>query len=476
MKFYAVKVGREPGVYTSWDEVKEQTNGFKGAIFKAFKTEEQARVFIENDENKQKAVESENNIDEKIRTLDNQSAILVTDGSYDKELKRYGYGLILIKSDIEDRFYNSGNNEKFVESRNVSGEVFAVLEGLRICKANHLNKVTIYYDYEGLEKWAEGEWKVKSEISKHYIKELENYKELNIDFVKVKAHSGHEYNEQADALAKLALDKKGSKTYDDGTVYISGITNKAIVNVINKMKEKYTNDFNVITKEEEYRKTYTLSNSINRVIISYYSRNLALYIQGKSSELFSNIIELLIKESGDLKEVNKLLNNVYDSNIKVDSVEETMKKVIPNYKASNENIDKIIYSAIYNLKVDCIKLDYSDLVHPTFRIQEYMLHKILNGKMNIQTDNNGKNQFGFFGYDEQNGLYYCNKTNELQYLTEVERNLLDDIYNFYRTNRHSFSHVSLLDMDTQIIEDIDTARLLILEGQKLFDRYCELNQ
>lgn len=476
MKFYAVKVGRKQGVFTSWDEVKEQTDGFKGAIFKSFKTEEEAKFFIDNDDGKQKIVESENNIDEKIRTLDDQSAILITDGSYDENSNRYGYGLVLIKQGIEDRFYNSGSEERFVKSRNVAGEVLGVLEGLRICKFNNLNKVTLYFDYEGLEYWANGKWKAKTEIAKYYVDELKKYKKINIEFVKVKAHTGHNYNEQADALAKLSLDKKGSKTYDDGTVYINGITNESIENVINKMQEKYTNGFNIDTKEEDFKTKYILSNSENRVIISYYLKSFALYIQGKSSELFSDIIELLINESESLKEVNKLLNKVYDSNIEVDTVEQTIKKVIPNYKPGSKNIDKIIYSAIYNLKVECIKLDYSDLVHPTFRIQEYMLHKILNGKMNIQTDINGKNQFNFFSYDEQNELYYCNKNDELQLLTDKERNLLNDIYNFYRRNRHSLSHVSQLDIDTHIIEDIGTARSLILDGQKLFDRYCKLNQ
>jgi ribonuclease H-related protein len=29
MKYYAVKVGRQPGIYLDWDSCKEQVNGFK---------------------------------------------------------------------------------------------------------------------------------------------------------------------------------------------------------------------------------------------------------------------------------------------------------------------------------------------------------------------------------------------------------------------------------------------------------------
>lgn len=36
MKFYAVKKGRQPGVYRTWEEAQKQVNGFSGAEFKSF--------------------------------------------------------------------------------------------------------------------------------------------------------------------------------------------------------------------------------------------------------------------------------------------------------------------------------------------------------------------------------------------------------------------------------------------------------
>ncbi len=41
-KFYVVWKGRKTGVFTSWDDCKEQTNGFDGAVFKSFETKELA--------------------------------------------------------------------------------------------------------------------------------------------------------------------------------------------------------------------------------------------------------------------------------------------------------------------------------------------------------------------------------------------------------------------------------------------------
>ncbi|KAF7525787.1 hypothetical protein G7054_g10962 [Neopestalotiopsis clavispora] len=45
-KFYAVRSGHEPGVYLTWPECQEQISGFKGAQFKKFDNEEDANDFV----------------------------------------------------------------------------------------------------------------------------------------------------------------------------------------------------------------------------------------------------------------------------------------------------------------------------------------------------------------------------------------------------------------------------------------------
>lgn len=44
-KFYAVKEGRVPGVYTTWAECEEQIKGYSGADYKKFNNEEDAKLF-----------------------------------------------------------------------------------------------------------------------------------------------------------------------------------------------------------------------------------------------------------------------------------------------------------------------------------------------------------------------------------------------------------------------------------------------
>lgn len=41
-KYYVVWIGLNPGIYNSWEECRNQVEGWKGAIYKGFKTKEQA--------------------------------------------------------------------------------------------------------------------------------------------------------------------------------------------------------------------------------------------------------------------------------------------------------------------------------------------------------------------------------------------------------------------------------------------------
>ncbi|KAL2264995.1 hypothetical protein VTJ83DRAFT_7505 [Remersonia thermophila] len=46
-KYYAVRVGAKPGIYTSWAICQQQISGFKGAVFKSFTDYEDASAFVQ---------------------------------------------------------------------------------------------------------------------------------------------------------------------------------------------------------------------------------------------------------------------------------------------------------------------------------------------------------------------------------------------------------------------------------------------
>jgi len=45
-KYYAIKKGGKVGVFDNWDETKKYIDGFKGSIYKSFKTEKEAYNFL----------------------------------------------------------------------------------------------------------------------------------------------------------------------------------------------------------------------------------------------------------------------------------------------------------------------------------------------------------------------------------------------------------------------------------------------
>lgn len=46
LKFYAVRRGRRPGIYNTWEECKKQTDGFKHNEYQLFRTLDDAIRFM----------------------------------------------------------------------------------------------------------------------------------------------------------------------------------------------------------------------------------------------------------------------------------------------------------------------------------------------------------------------------------------------------------------------------------------------
>lgn len=190
-KFYAVKIGRKPGIYNSWDACKQQVDKHKGAIYKSFATIEEANAFL---------------ID-KTPTFKEGGLIAYVDGSFNVKTSEYGYGCVLIDGQtVIKELYGKGNKEEYVSMRNVSGEIIGSEVAIRYAIDHGYPTVFVYYDYEGIEKWANKMWKANKPGTIRYVQFIEeSRKHIDIGFIKVMAHTGDLYNERADALAKKAI-------------------------------------------------------------------------------------------------------------------------------------------------------------------------------------------------------------------------------------------------------------------------------
>lgn len=194
-KYYAVKKGHKPGIYTSWDECKKQVEKFSGAVYKSFTSLEDAKNFIKLEEEK----------------IVDYGLIAYVDGSYNIKTKEYGFGCILIEGQkVIKELSGKGDKEALVSMRNVAGEILGSLAAMKFALENGYPGVCIYFDYEGIEKWANGLWRANKIGTQNYQKLVNEYrKKINISFIKVLAHSGDFFNERADKLAKKAVGING---------------------------------------------------------------------------------------------------------------------------------------------------------------------------------------------------------------------------------------------------------------------------
>lgn len=70
-KYYAVRVGRHPGIYITWQETQKEVIGFEGAIYKSFTTLQEAQEYMHTGITKLRAVKPiDDNIGNKVPDLD----------------------------------------------------------------------------------------------------------------------------------------------------------------------------------------------------------------------------------------------------------------------------------------------------------------------------------------------------------------------------------------------------------------------
>lgn len=207
-KYYAVAKGRVAGIYLSWAECKKQIDHFSGAVYKSFLTEEEAKEFIELASGGKETIEKKetDNIAKAQQVSTKDHLVAYVDGSYEHSQRKYAYGCALVFQDDVVTLNGSGEDQDYVSMRNVAGEILGSEQAINWAIEHGFSQVTIFYDYEGIEKWANGIWKANKPGTQRYQQFVKEKREkITISFQKVAAHTGVLYNEMADQLAKQAL-------------------------------------------------------------------------------------------------------------------------------------------------------------------------------------------------------------------------------------------------------------------------------
>jgi len=190
-KFYAIKSPNESKIVMTWAECEKLTHGVKGVLFKSFGSRAEAEAWISG---------MEAPVPDGIRVF--------VDGSFSPDFPKSGWAFVVTENDVEIA-RGSGITAFDAESRNIDGEVMASFQAMRWLDSNDRTG-TICHDYEGIARWAKGEWQAKSNIAKRYVAAAQPYLH-RVSFEKVEAHTGVKWNELVDKLAKEAIARAKKK-------------------------------------------------------------------------------------------------------------------------------------------------------------------------------------------------------------------------------------------------------------------------
>ncbi len=222
MKFYAVAAGRTTGIFTSWPAAKAQVEGFSGAVYKSFKTREEAESFLADPvlgtgTGTKKTASGKKTKDPGHTGSDKDwpegTIVVYTDGSAIGNPGPGGYGAVIQKHPDGPAKELSGGYRHTTNNRM---EMTAVIKALQTLQGTG-SPVVVHSDsryvVDALTRgWASG-WEKRGWKRSNgqpalnpdlWEQLLPLVRSLDVKFVWVRGHSGNPLNERCDELANTA--------------------------------------------------------------------------------------------------------------------------------------------------------------------------------------------------------------------------------------------------------------------------------
>lgn len=326
-------MGRNPGIYDTWEEVLAETKGFQGASFKKCNTREELEKLLKI--NNYKGADSEKNALE-LRQTDFLSSTntlnIYVDGSFCIKSNIYSYAFAVVEEG-EISYYESGAEQcerVGKELSNNSSELKAAMEAVNFASKKGKKRIVLYHDnlqirnlVENPKPDVDGLWNKYSAYMNRKIKE-EN---LSLNFTKVKAHNGNKFNEFVDNVAKseMRLKRDGFdflKKYDLDIKQKSRIR-KVLINLLVKLVGQELNGSNstdiksikkeLLLKSFIFRAKHSKINLTEEQALKVIECNLEYAIDSVRRHLKSiekNALDILVEKNAEIEYSDqKIINN-----------------------------------------------------------------------------------------------------------------------------------------------------------------------
>ncbi|MDF2879693.1 MAG: ribonuclease [Clostridiaceae bacterium] len=215
--YYAIKFGIDPitknpienVIKKTWSETEKCVKGVSGSVYSGFATLPEAEDYLGTKD--PLMYKSEN-------LFPKDCLHCYIDGSFNENVHNYGFGLLLVKDNkIIGHDKGSGNNEGAISMQQIGGELLGAMKALVYAKKNGFKEVVLFHDYVGTCYHGTGFWKRDNAFSEEYYqwmqKFLKNNENMKVHFCKVDAHTGDDFNEIADGLAKMSVGLEPEKKF-----------------------------------------------------------------------------------------------------------------------------------------------------------------------------------------------------------------------------------------------------------------------
>lgn len=186
-KYYAVRKGLQPGIYVNSQDFQQ-----------AMKCASEGKAF----ENLRDAFEYMG------YEIIEKSCVAYIDGSYYHQNQSIGCGIVLLNGNKTIELSETTDDSTFIEHESVGAEILAAKIAIQKAIEMGFDSITLHHDWEGISEWVQRKNFVSTDgksLRCAYRKMFYDFSEkIEINFVKVKGHSGDEFNTRADQLAKQA--------------------------------------------------------------------------------------------------------------------------------------------------------------------------------------------------------------------------------------------------------------------------------
>ena len=142
-KYYVVWKGKRPGIYTSWNECKSQTEGFEGALYKSFGSLTEAEEAFAS--NPWKSMKKEPKVNLSTGEIIKNSLSVDAACSGNPGIMEYRG---VYTADGKEIFHS----DRFEEGTNNIGEFLALVHGLALLKKQN-SDIPVYSDSVNAIKW-----------------------------------------------------------------------------------------------------------------------------------------------------------------------------------------------------------------------------------------------------------------------------------------------------------------------------------